>query len=130
MNISPAAIEEALMQVPGIAEVAVVSIPHDLYGEDIVAVLKLESGTNYESILESVMAHAKRNLAQHQQPARYMAIDELPRTTNGKVQKARIRELVAEKLHLRFALSGPASLRSPAPPCSNYEIIRPRTIHA
>jgi len=51
-------------------------------------------------ILESVAAHAKRNLAQHQQPARYMAIDELPRTTSGKVQKVRIRELVAEKLQV------------------------------
>jgi acyl-CoA synthetase (AMP-forming)/AMP-acid ligase II len=100
VNISPAAIEEALIQVPGIADVAVVSIPHDLYGEDIVAVLKLEPGMDFESILESVMAHAKRSLAQHQQPARYMAIDELPRTTNGKVQKARLRELVAEKLQL------------------------------
>jgi acyl-CoA synthetase (AMP-forming)/AMP-acid ligase II len=53
-----------------------------------------------DSIMESVAAHAKRNLAQHQQPARYMAIDELPRTSSGKVQKARIRELVAEKLQV------------------------------
>jgi long-chain acyl-CoA synthetase len=98
VNISPAAIEEVLMQVDGISEVAVVSIPHDLYGEDIVAVLKLESGVEVDSALESVAAHAKQNLAQHQQPARYMAIDDLPRTTSGKVQKARIRELLAEKL--------------------------------
>jgi acyl-coenzyme A synthetase/AMP-(fatty) acid ligase len=103
VNISPAAIEEVLMQVDGVSEVAVVSIPHDLYGEDIVAVLKLEPRVEVDSALESVAAHAKRNLAQHQQPARYMAIDELPRTSSGKVQKARIRELVAEKLHLGSA---------------------------
>ncbi len=100
VNISPAAIEDVLMQVAGISEAAVVSIPHELYGEDIVAVLKLEGGIEFDSILESVVAHAKRNLAQHQQPARYVAIDELPRTANGKVQKARIRELVAEKLQV------------------------------
>jgi long-chain acyl-CoA synthetase len=98
VNISPAAVEEVLMQVAGISEVAVVSIPHELYGEDIVAVLKLEAGVEVDLILDSVAMHAKRNLAQHQQPARYMAIDELPRTPSGKVQKARIRELVAEKL--------------------------------
>jgi long-chain acyl-CoA synthetase len=98
VNISPAAIEEVLMQVAGVSEVAVVSIPHELYGEDIVAVLKLETGLEVDLILDSVALHAKRNLAQHQQPARYMAIDELPRTPSGKVQKARIRELVAEKL--------------------------------
>jgi acyl-CoA synthetase (AMP-forming)/AMP-acid ligase II len=100
VNISPAAIEEALMHVPGIADVAVVSIPHELYGEDVVAVLKLDAGLELESMLDSVVAHAKRNLAQHQQPARYIAIDELPRTANGKVQKSRIRELVAEKLQV------------------------------
>jgi long-chain acyl-CoA synthetase len=103
VNISPAAIEEALMQVQGIADVAVVSIPHELYGEDVVAVLKLDAGVELESMLDSVVAHAKRNLAQHQQPARYIAIDELPRTANGKVQKARIRELVAEKLQVGSA---------------------------
>jgi acyl-CoA synthetase (AMP-forming)/AMP-acid ligase II len=100
VNISPAAIEEALMHVDGVAEVAVVSIPHELYGEDIVAVLKLDAGVELESLLDAVVTYAKRNLAQHQQPARYIAIDELPRTANGKVQKARIRELVAEKLQV------------------------------
>jgi acyl-CoA synthetase (AMP-forming)/AMP-acid ligase II len=110
VNVSPAAVEEALMQVPGIADVAVVSIPHDLYGEDIVAVLKLDPGIDFELILDSVVSHAKSNLAQHQQPARYMAIDELPKTASGKVQKARIRELVAEKLQL----GSPPAVRIPS----------------
>ncbi|MGC2369134.1 MAG: class I adenylate-forming enzyme family protein [Candidatus Sulfotelmatobacter sp.] len=110
VNISPAAIEEVLMHVDGVAEVAVVSVPHELYGEDIVAVLKVEAGAEPEVTLEMAAAYAKRNLAQHQQPARYMAIDELPRTTSGKVQKARIRELVAQKLQ-----SGSASTLRRAP---------------
>lgn len=115
VNISPAAIEEALMHVSGIADVAVVSIPHELYGEDIVAVLKLDPGVNLECMLESVVAHAQRTLAQHQQPARYIAIDEFPRTTSGKVQKARIRELVAEKLQLGSTSPvSPSTLRTHA----------------
>jgi acyl-CoA synthetase (AMP-forming)/AMP-acid ligase II len=109
VNISPAAIEEALMHLDGISEVAVVSIPHELYGEDIVAVLKLEAGVELESMLDLVVAHARRTLAQHQQPARYIAIDELPRTANGKIQKARIRELVAEKLQV----GSTSTLRTP-----------------
>jgi long-chain acyl-CoA synthetase len=100
VNISPAAIEESLMHVLGIAEIAVVSMPHELYGEDIVAVLKLEPGVEFDSVLEPLVAHAKANLAQHQQPARYLGIDEMPRTANGKVQKARVRELVAQKLQI------------------------------
>jgi acyl-CoA synthetase (AMP-forming)/AMP-acid ligase II len=100
VNISPAAIEDSLMHAPGVADVAVVSIPHELYGEDIVAVLKLDPGVDLEPILEQVVAHAKRTLAQHQQPARYIAIDEFPRTASGKVKKSRIRELVSEKLQV------------------------------
>jgi acyl-CoA synthetase (AMP-forming)/AMP-acid ligase II len=100
VNISPAAIEEVLMQVEGISDVAAVSVPHELYGEDVVAVLKIEAGLELDSVIESAVAHAKGHLAQHQQPARYIAIDEFPRTTSGKVQKARIRELVAEKLQI------------------------------
>ncbi len=100
VNISPAAIEEVLAQVGGVSEAVVVSIPHELYGEDVVAVLKLEPGMEFDAILDSVVAHARVNLAQHQQPARYIAIDEFPRTANGKIQKARIRELVAQKLQL------------------------------
>jgi acyl-CoA synthetase (AMP-forming)/AMP-acid ligase II len=103
VNISPAAIEESLLLVPGVAEVAVVSIPHELYGEDIVAVVKLESGIELESMLEALMAHARSNLAPHQQPARVIAIDDMPRTANGKVQKSRVRELVAEKLQVSTA---------------------------
>jgi long-chain acyl-CoA synthetase len=115
VNISPAAIENELMHAPGIVDVAVVSIPHELYGEDIVAVLKLNPGVDFESMLEPIVVHAKRTLAQHQQPARYIAIDEFPRTANGKVQKARIRELVAEKLQVpsRSAVSS-SSIRAQA----------------
>ncbi len=77
-----------------------VSVPHEIYGEDIVAVLKLESGTSLDSVLESIMAQCKQALAAHQQPSRYMAIDEFPRTSNGKIQKVRLRELVWEKLQV------------------------------
>lgn len=99
VNISPAAVEEVLMQVEGVAEVAVVSIPHELYGEDVVAVLRLFPGIELESRLEFLIAHARQTLAQHQQPSRYITMEEFPRTVSGKVQKARIRELVVEKLH-------------------------------
>lgn len=112
VNISPAAIEEALLHGKGIVDAAVVSIPHELYGEDIVAVLKLEAGVELESILDSVMEHARQELAPHQQPARYVAIDDFPRTANGKVQKAQLRELVVGKLQIgsgSFLRSRPTS---------------------
>jgi acyl-coenzyme A synthetase/AMP-(fatty) acid ligase len=100
VNISPAAIEEALLHVKGIVDASVVSIPHELYGEDIVAVLKLEPGLELESMLDGIVEHARQELAAHQQPARYVAIDDFPRTANGKVQKSQLRELVVGKLQL------------------------------
>jgi long-chain acyl-CoA synthetase len=110
VNVSPAAIEEALLHAKGVVDAAVVSIPHDLYGEDIVAVLKLEPGIELDSILDSVMEHARQELAVHQQPARYVAIDDFPRTANGKVQKSGLRELVVGKLQI-----GSGSLLHPRP---------------
>lgn len=98
INISPAAIEEVLLHAAHVSDAAVVSVPHEIYGEDIVAVLKLEPGTSLDAVLESIMAQCKQALAAHQQPSRYMAIDEFPRTSNGKIQKIRLRELVWGKL--------------------------------
>lgn len=100
INISPAAIEDVLLHAAHVADAAVVSVPHEIYGEDIVAVLKLDPGTSLDSVLEPIMAQCKQALAAHQQPSRYMAIDEFPRTSNGKIQKVRLRELVWEKLQI------------------------------
>jgi long-chain acyl-CoA synthetase len=100
INISPVAVEEVLLRCRGVVDAAVVSIPHELYGEDIVAVVKLEPGIELESVLDAITAEAKQNLALHQQPARYVSIEEFPRTANGKVQKVRLRELVLEKLQM------------------------------
>ena len=111
INISPAAIEEVLLHAPQVLDAAVVSVPHEIYGEDIVAVLKLDPVTTLESALESIMAKCKQSLAAHQQPSRYMAIDEFPRTSNGKIQKVRLRELVWGKLQVGSLLPlEPASL--------------------
>ncbi|HUB01690.1 MAG TPA: class I adenylate-forming enzyme family protein [Terriglobales bacterium] len=100
VNVSPAAIEETLLHAAHVSDAAVVSVPHEVYGEDIVAVLKLEPGFDLDSVLDAIMAQCKQTLAAHQQPSRYMAIDEFPRTSNGKIQKIRLRELVWSKLQI------------------------------
>lgn len=100
INVSPAAVEEVLRGFPGIADCAVVSTPHDLYGEEITAVLKLESGVELDLIRGDLAAYAHRNLAAHQQPARYLAITEFPMTPTGKIQKGLLRDLAIQKLQL------------------------------
>jgi acyl-coenzyme A synthetase/AMP-(fatty) acid ligase len=110
INISPAAIEEVLLDAAHVSDAAVVSVPHEIYGEDIVAVLKLDPGTSLDSVLESIMAQCKQALAAHQQPSRYMEIDEFPRTSNGKIKKVRLRELVWEKLQVGLPIPTENSL--------------------
>jgi long-chain acyl-CoA synthetase len=110
VNVSPAAIEEVLLRGDHVSDAAVISVPHEIYGEDIVAVLKLESGVELESVLDSIMSQCKQALAAHQQPSRYMAIDEFPRTPNGKIQKVRLRELVWNKLQVPVPISPEGSL--------------------
>lgn len=100
INISPKAIEEELLRHEAVEDVCVVGIPHELYGEDIVAVLKLKPNYNFNSIKISLASFARKNLASHQQPAFYMAIDEFPVGVGGKVQKHRLREVVISKLQL------------------------------
>ncbi|MFZ0478924.1 MAG: class I adenylate-forming enzyme family protein [Terriglobales bacterium] len=109
INISPAAIEEVLLRAAHVVDAAVVSVPHELYGEDIVAVLKLEPEVTLDSVIGPVMAQCKQALAAHQQPSRYMAIDEFPRTSNGKIQKVRLRELVWGKLQVASPASSEAA---------------------
>jgi long-chain acyl-CoA synthetase len=110
VNVSPAAIEEVLLRGDHVSDAAVISVPHEIYGEDIVAVLKLEGGVELESVLDSIMSQCKQALAAHQQPSRYMAIDEFPRTSNGKIQKVRLRELVWNKLQVPVPISPERSL--------------------
>ncbi len=118
INVSPAAIEEVLLHAAHVSDAAVVSVPHEIYGEDIVAVLKLEPGTSLDSVLESIMAQCKQTLAAHQQPSRYIAIDEFPRTSNGKIQKVRLRELVWGKLQVAL----PAPTEDSASPRSRAAV--------
>lgn len=101
INVSPAAIEEVLRGFPGIGDVAVVSTPHDLYGEDITAVLRLEAGIELDSIRSALVAHAQRHLAPHQQPSRYLGIDQFPMTPSGKMRKTHLRDLVIHQLQLK-----------------------------
>lgn len=101
INISPKAIEEQLIRHDAVDEVYVVGIPHELYGEDIVAVVKLKPGFDFEQVKVSLAAFARENLAQHQQPAMYLTMDEFPLGIGGKIQKHKLREIIFNKLQLK-----------------------------
>jgi len=92
LNIYPKEIEDELDAIDGIAESAVIGIPHPDLGEGVVAVVIAKGIVPGES--EIIAALALR-LAKFKLPRRIFAMSELPRNAMGKVQKAELRKLHA-----------------------------------
>ncbi|MFM8867404.1 MAG: class I adenylate-forming enzyme family protein [Ilumatobacteraceae bacterium] len=89
MNIYPAEVENALLQVGGVAEVAVVGTADDRWGETVVAVVVRKDENLTE---DAVIEGAKSLLASYKKPTRVMFVDSLPRNAGMKVQKHVLRE--------------------------------------
>jgi malonyl-CoA/methylmalonyl-CoA synthetase len=75
---------------PGVAESAVVGVPHPDFGEVGVAVLTLKPGAALQP--EAVIAGLKARLANFKIPKRCFVVADLPRNTMGKVQKNLLRD--------------------------------------
>ncbi len=91
-NISAAEVEEILMTIAGVAEVAVVAAPDVRMGEHAAVFLRM-AGEHPEPDLPQVQAHMKAaGLARQKWPEELIAVDDFPRTSSGKVQKYVLRE--------------------------------------
>jgi len=89
-NVYPAEIEGYLNELPGVAESAVVGVPHPDFGEVGVAVVIARPGAQPQP--EALVAALKAKLANFKIPKRCFVVPELPRNTMGKVQKNLLRE--------------------------------------
>jgi malonyl-CoA/methylmalonyl-CoA synthetase len=89
-NVYPAEIEGYINEMPGVAESAVVGVPHPDFGEVGVAVLTLKPGAALQP--EAVIAGLKARLANFKIPKRCFVVADLPRNTMGKVQKNLLRD--------------------------------------
>jgi malonyl-CoA/methylmalonyl-CoA synthetase len=85
-NVYPKEIELVLDELPGVAESAVVGVPHPDFGEGVVAMV---IGRGDEAAL---IAECRRQLAPYKAPKRIVFVDELPRNAMGKVQKNLLRD--------------------------------------
>ncbi|MCU1346137.1 MAG: acyl-CoA synthetase, partial [Acidimicrobiia bacterium] len=99
-NISAAEVEEMLLSIPGIAEVAVVAGPDPRYGERACAFVRTKPGVGSIE-LDAVRAHLQRlGLSRQKWPETIRTVEELPRTPSGKIKKAELRQqLRAEAAH-------------------------------
>jgi crotonobetaine/carnitine-CoA ligase len=89
-NISSWEVEEALQSHPSISQAAVFPVPSEHTDEDVMAMLVLAPGAELDPI--DVMRHLETRLAYFAIPRYLDVTDELPHTSNGKVQKSELRE--------------------------------------
>ncbi|MFL6243058.1 MAG: AMP-binding enzyme, partial [Acidimicrobiia bacterium] len=91
-NVSALEVEELVLRLPGVAEVAVVAAPDARLGEHACAFVRPLQGSGLPS-LEAVRAHLDAaGLARQKWPEEVRAIEEFPRTPSGKIQKFALRD--------------------------------------
>jgi len=90
-NIFPAEIEHAVRALDQVADVAVIGVPDDRYGEVCCAYVRLAEGQTLET--EEFKLLLTGRIARYKIPAFLRKIDELPLTPSGKVQKFKLKEM-------------------------------------
>jgi acyl-CoA synthetase (AMP-forming)/AMP-acid ligase II len=94
LKISSASVEEVIYRFPGIAEAAVVAIPHTGLGEDIAACVVAGVGQTID--LKSLVEHCAQHLADFARPRRWHMLPELPKSPMGKVLKRELRDQIID----------------------------------
>ncbi len=92
-NVYPSEVEDAVRDVAGVLEVAVIGVDDEETGEAVVAYVRSEPGADAGTVASAVRARCEERLARFKQPARIEVVAELPLTVTGKVQKGRLRGL-------------------------------------
>lgn len=91
-NIYPSQVEDAVRSMPGVTDVAVVGLPENVRGEDVVAALTLEAGVSVS--LEDVRAWAEKSISHYALPRQIVILQDLPRSQIGKVMRRKVRDSI------------------------------------
>ncbi len=89
-NVSSIEVEDVIYQHTGVAEVAVIGIPHERWGETVTALVVRAEGSTVGGT--EIIAHCKARLAGFKAPTTVEFRESIPRTATGKVQKFKLRE--------------------------------------
>lgn len=89
-NISTIEVERAVVSHPSVLECAVVAIPHEKWGERPKAFVTLREGASVSP--EEIIEHVKGQLARFKAPDQVEVVEELPKTSTGKIQKYVLRD--------------------------------------
>lgn len=93
-NIDPGVSEDWLYKHPAVLEVAVVGIPDKKYGEEVAAVVVLKPGQKVTE--EELISYVREHLHHFMAPNKVVIVDNLPKTTMGKILKREIRSKFKE----------------------------------
>jgi long-chain acyl-CoA synthetase len=93
VNVYPAEVEACLLGHPAVADVAVIGVPDDEWGESVLAIVEPAVGRTPDAELaDALVVHCRERIARFKCPRRVEFVDVLPRLPNGKVEKRRLRE--------------------------------------
>ncbi|ONH35109.1 MULTISPECIES: long-chain-fatty-acid--CoA ligase [Protofrankia] len=109
-NVYPAEVESVLADHPAVADVAVIAVPSQRWGETVKAVVVLRPGATATE--EEVIAFTRTRLARYKCPTSMDVVTELPRNASGKVLKKDLREPYWSVT----GAGGPATVAGPAGP--------------
>ena len=100
-NLYPREIEEFLFSCPGVADVQVIGVPDERYGEELNAWIQLEAGADVTE--GDLRAYCDGRIARHKVPRYFTFVNEFPMTVTGKVRKIEMREKAIAELGLQDA---------------------------
>ncbi|WP_336500749.1 long-chain-fatty-acid--CoA ligase [Microbacterium paraoxydans] len=89
-NVAPTEVENALRQHPSVVDAAVVGLPSDHSGEEVVAAIVVDPGTDID--VEAIREYARSILTPYKVPRRVFVVDELPTSLIGKVLRRQVKE--------------------------------------
>ena len=101
-NIYPREIEEFLYTHPDIADVAVIGVPDEKYGEELMAWIKLRPGAAPIDAA-GLREYCHGRIAHHKIPRYVRIVDDFPMTVTGKIRKVEMRQISTEELGLGAA---------------------------
>ncbi len=97
-NIYPREVEEFLHTHPDVLEAAVIGVPDERYGEELMAWIRVREGAELSE--DDVREYCEGRIAHFKRPRYVRFADEFPMTVTGKVQKYKLREQAIEELGL------------------------------
>lgn len=93
-NIYPAEVEDALLAHPAVAQIAVVGVPDERWGQQVGAAVQFREGMTVTAL--DLEAHAASRIAHFKVPRIWRVVDSFPQTPNGKIAKVEVEKLFVE----------------------------------